>query len=568
MCQNSKNIFNKDFAFTFPENLDKKIEETKKIYNEERCETKLILRKKNLNKKINHMRKIEFNKNENQKINVDKLIYLNIPFTAYTSKLSEEFYEENKLIDLLNKISYILEQKYRQDNTAKKDLVYQFTKNDLIINNFAEKIYNLILKYLKSDKVMSYLSRILLFSSLFTENNLGLNSDNNSYFISSEKYIDAYNKILEIYINSDCQISYNMIIFIGNILKNSVRNQLSLYSSGTLNYIIDSIDVENDSPNILGEKIWCLSQFKQNKIYEVEAKFSLKIQKVYCEIFFKKEKYSNLFNDINEKADVNNFLFNYLVLIENTTNCIDSIFIENIIKSTILPYLFTNFIDKDITFLYIIIDILINLSQSEYILGHKIINLGSIDFIIKIISNGNFPMDLRISSFIPINNYINDVQLWRLVLYEKKVLQLYYSLLNDNELEPNFFSEICLGFYQLLFYDNKDILKDMLVKNLMKILCKDIKDIINRVKSEKTVCECLSQFCALIIALIKKKDEEKSLIENLFYIFKQYGGEEIIDSILCAYSNVDIEERNEEDKDTIINLLEMAENINSNVKKE
>ena len=569
MYQNSRNIFNLDNIIS--EHIEKENEESEnhKLFNMERIQKKLTLRKKKINEKIYNIRKIQLEKDESLKINTDKFIYLNEPFTIYISKLSENYLDENKLIDLLNKISYIFEQKYKQETSScqQQNTIYRFTINDLIINNFIDKINNLILKYLKSKKVILYLSRILLFSSLFIGNKLELEEDDSGYFISNDKYIDIYNKILEIYINDDSKIPYNMIIFIGNILKETNYNQKSLFSSGTLNYIIDSIDVEKDSKNILEEKIWCLSQFKQDEIYKVDWKFSLKVQNIYYNIFLKKEKF-NLFDDVNKKADENNFLFNYLKLIKNTSNCLEEIFIQNLVKSNILQYLFNNFINfnKDNNFLYVIIDTLINLSFAEFNLSKQIINIGAIEYLLKIISNKNYPISMRIGSFIPINNYINDMQLWKIILYEKKVLEFYYILLNDQDIESYIFSEICLSFFQLLYYGYPDNLKEIINSNLIEILCKDMKDILKRNISEKSIYDCLTNFLSIIIQCLKMEEEEPELIDNICYIFKLYGGEEIIDKIIGIYSNTNLENRNNEDKENINNLLEMSEKIKNNIK--
>ena len=569
MYQNSRNIFNLDNIIS--EHIEKENEESEnhKLFNMERIQKKLTLRKKKINEKICNIRKIQLEKDESLKINTDKFIYLNEPFTIYISKLSENYLDENKLIDLLNKISYIFEQKYKQETSScqQQNTIYRFTINDLIINNFIDKINNLILKYLKSKKVILYLSRILLFSSLFIGNKLELEEDDSGYFISNDKYIDIYNKILEIYINDDSKIPYNMIVFIGNILKETNYNQKSLFSSGTLNYIIDSIDVEKDSKNILEEKIWCLSQFKQDEIYKVDWKFSLKVQNIYYNIFLKKEKF-NLFDDVNKKADENNFLFNYLKLIKNTSNCLEEIFIQNLVKSNILQYLFNNFINfnKDNNFLYVIIDTLINLSFAEFNLSKQIINIGAIEYLLKIISNKNYPISMRIGSFIPINNYINDMQLWKIILYEKKVLEFYYILLNDQDIESYIFSEICLSFFQLLYYGYPDNLKEIINSNLIEILCKDMKDILKRNISEKSIYDCLTNFLSIIIQCLKMEEEETELIDNICYIFKLYGGEEIIDKIIGIYSNTNLENRNNEDKENINNLLEMSEKIKNNIK--
>ena len=173
---------------------------------------------------------------------------------------------------------------------------------------------------------------------------------------------------------------------------------------------------------------------------------------------------------------------------------------------------------------------------------------------------------MRIGSFIPINNYINDMQLWKIILYEKKVLEFYYILLNDQDIESYIFSEICLSFFQLLYYGYPDNLKEIINSNLIEILCKDMKDILKRNISEKSICDCLTNFLSIIIQCLKMEEEEPELIDNICYIFKLYGGEEIIDRIIGIYSNTNLENRNNEDKENINGLLEMSEKIKNNIK--
>ena len=89
-----------------------------------------------------------------------------------------------------------------------------------------------------------------------------------------------------------------MVIFIANIAEDGKESQKELCTSGILNYVIDSIDIENDNFHELDMKIWCISKFELEEKYNIDLTLSLKIQKIYIEIFLNQSKY-NLFDKIN-----------------------------------------------------------------------------------------------------------------------------------------------------------------------------------------------------------------------------------------------------------------------------
>ena len=256
-------------------------------------------------------------------------------------------------------------------------------------------------------------------------------------------------------------------------------------------------------------------------------------------------------------------MYNYLKLIENTSYCKDNIFIENLIKSNILEFLIDNFINKDNKFIYIIIDILINISQVETTLGKRLINIGIIKFLLNIINNKAFPLDMREASFIPMNNLISNLQLWKIVFFDQKVLQEFCSLLNNEDIEEGIFSEIGFGLYQLLNYCNDDDLNKLLEKYfLIQLICKAIKNIIKTIKIEEKICNCYLNFCCVILSLLNKDDNLKFITD----IFKKSGGEELLDFILHLYINIEFENRNLFDKEEINNILDMAEAIKEKIK--
>ena len=579
MSQNnieSKDIFDKKF------NLIEKIDNTSNINNErnnsnkdftnERCKMKLFLRKKKMNEKIFNKRKKEAHSLLYPRIHREKFIMLNESFINLISKIQTEYKDEKKLLILLNKISYIIEQKYNDKNTEIVHEIFNFTTDDLINNNWAYNLCNLSKIYFKSPNVIEFISRIFLNSCLLINNDLE-NEENNilydeketlnrsAYFISSDRYIDVYNKILSLYLNKNFTISVNMINFIGQIAKNEKSNQLSLYVGGTMKLILDSINTEKTEDKLLKEKIWCLSKFEVEKLYETNLELVLKIQNIYIDIYQNKEKYE-LFNDINEEVDDNNFLYNYLKLIENSVGCIENIVVENLIKSNLIEFLIDNFINKDIEFNNIIIKILINLSNSEYNLCKRLINIGVIKYLKNIIKDKTLPVIIREIAFYPINNFIYDLQLCNLVMFEQKVFQLSYDILsNDEDLEPLIFKEILTGFDELVIKNQNSILSQLINKyKIIQLICKRMKKIMNL----KIYLEVLDKFCNFFIALMDNNDND--LINQIIIIFQNSEGEEILDKILIFVSKISSDEIDKEDANLISNITAMSEIIKDKIK--
>ena len=546
-----------------------------KFYNIERCEMKLSLRKKKINDKIFKRRKIDIQNYNNQKFNFDKFILLNDSFINLISSIKLECKNEDNIILLLVKMTYIIEQKFKFLNQDITHNIYNFTSDDLINNNWIENLYNLAKMYLNSPKVILYLTRLLLNSCILIITDLESDEINNKlydeketlnkagYFISADKYTDIYNKIFEIYVDN-YQIIYNMVIFIGQIAKNQKSNQDTLYYGGTLRKIIDSIDIEKESLKLLEEKIWCLSKFDEDKIYENNSELALKVQTIYINIFMNQQKYE-LFRDINTEMDENNFLNNYLQLIANSCACTENLFIENILKSNILENLMDNFINKDPKLINLIVDILMNMTNSNSDLLKRLINIGVVKFLISIITDKCLPLYLRKVSFVPINNLFSDSQVWNIVLFEQKMIKTICNLLNNNDIESGIFGEICFGFLNLINYCDNNNLNDIIDNYfIIQLICKAMKHIIyNENREKERHLSCL-YFCSLILSFISINDD--NLIKKIIYLFQKSGGEELLDMILCSYSNMDLENKSIDTKKEITDILNYVETIKVKIK--
>ena len=564
------NIFEQNLEnFDNIENTNKILKEDiqlNKVYNIERYEMKLSLRKKKINEKLLQRRKIDIENYNNQKFNFDKYIQLNNSFIDLISKMQTESKNEKNLIELITKMSMIVETKHncKRDNIVHN--IFSFTSDDLINNNLLENIYNLAKMYLLSKEVMLYLTRILLFFCLLiiddSEDDIFNNTlydeketlNGTGYFISSDKYIDIYNKILQTYINDKGNIAFNMINFIGYIAKNQKNNQKNLFYGGTLKYIIDSINIENEKDRNFEEKIWCLSLFTEDSIYEHNLEFTLKVQSIYIDIFMNQTKFE-LFRDINKKMDENNFLYNYLQIISNSSTCVKKIYVENLLKSSILETLMDNVINKDPLLINIIVDILMNLTNAEDYLLKRLINIGAVKFLVNIISDKSLPLYLRRPSFIPINNLLSDAQVWQTVLFDHKLIEVMCNILNNNDdIKLEIFIEICFGFQNLLFNcDNENLNKLLDEYFLIHLLCNAMKRIIIRKENEKQILTSYFHFCSLIMSFLTK--DNNNLINKIIFYFQKYGGNEILDKILNSCKLLDLENDNSDIKE-VINSIE------------
>jgi hypothetical protein len=191
--------------------------------NQERYKTKLTLRKKKLAEKISQKRNIDYlnstqltnntlNTIQNNTIqfNFEKIVKLNESFEDLISKLSTELKDEEKITKLLTNIIIIIEQRIKSESYKTKLIgnIYDFKAQVLPENKLIEKLYHLILIYMKDAEIMELITRLLYLSTLFinifsVKEDSGLldqygRLNKNGYFLSSDKYIDIYNKIFDL----------------------------------------------------------------------------------------------------------------------------------------------------------------------------------------------------------------------------------------------------------------------------------------------------------------------------------------------------------------------------------
>ena len=575
--ENNQNIFQND---DFKENELVQM-------NQERYKTKLTLRKKKLAEKISQKRNIDYlnstqlinntlNTMQNNAIqfNFEKIVKLNESFEDLISKLSTELKDEEKITKLLTKIIIIIEQRIKSESYKTKLIgnIYDFKAQVLPENKLIEKLYQLILIYMKDAEIMELITRLLYLSTLFinifsVKEDSGLldqygRLNKNGYFLSSDKYIDIYNKIFEIYIKEkNKKIIYFMVIFIANIAENEKGNQEDLCTSGTLNYVINSIDIENDNLHELDMKIWCLSKFDLGEKYNIDLELSLKIQKIYIEIYLNQSKY-NLIDKINETMDENNFFYNFLKVIENLSYCIQVGYVEVLYKSNILEFLMDNVNNENQVMINMIIGIFSNLTNADTCLLKRLIDIGGLKFLINILLDKNINNEIRGSTMVSINNLLNEPLLWNKVLFDHNLLKIFCVLLKDKNLDQIIFSEICYGIDIILPFCDTDNLKIIIDEYyIIQLLCVAMKNIIENNKS------IFPNYCSIFINLIFKflLEDNDSLKEDIIFKFKSINGIELIDQIFSKCNEMDTNCLSKEEKHDIENIFNVGQIIKDNI---
>ena len=540
--------------------------------NEDRYKMRLTLRKKKLEENLAKSRKIDFfnninNNSNNVKINTEKFIILNESFTNLISQIAIDYQDEIKLKILLEKIKIILNERCKNKNAELIGKRYQFTVDDLYKNNWIEKFYELILIYLKNSEIMELIILILYLSSefikYFSEND-NLLIDNNSqlnkngYFISSDKYIDLYNKILDMYIKEkNDRIIYFMLFFISNIVEEDKGNQESLFISGTLNYIINSIDIEKDTSLEIDAKIWCIGKFDLEEKYNINLDLTLKIQNIYVELFLNQEKF-NLFDGINKEMDENNIFYNFLKLIDNTSYCTQVAYIETLLKSNILEFLMDNINNENKEIINIILDTYINLTTAETSLLNRLIDIGVLKYLVTIVKDKTLNNDIHNKALVSINNLLMEPQLWNKVLFDNQVLKLFCILLQDKNIDKDNFSEICIGLRGILFYlkedDLKKIVDEYFIIQLTTIAMKNILEANKKLDPS----HCLFYLTLIIKYMSVDYDDIKG---NIFFKFQSVGGLELIDQIINRYNDIDITNETKDVKEDIDSILTYTQMI-------
>ena len=554
--------------------------------NEDRYKTKLSLRKKKLQEKISERRKIEYTNNNiidtENKFHLKDFIFLNISFKDLINQMLVDYKEKEKIKNLLLKMCNVLKERINSEGITLIGNIYNFNMNDFIENNWINNLYQIIILYLKDPDIIVIISRLLCYSSDFFNKDV-VNENNNinllydkadhlnrcGYFISSDKYIDLYNKLFDIYLKEKKEINeeiiYHLVFFIGNLALNEPDNQENLYISRTLNYILDSVDMEKDSNVLIDVKIWCLSKFNLKEKFLIDLDLSLKIQKIYIELFMNQFKF-NLFDGINRDMNEDNIFYNFLELIVNSTNCTEVDYVQNLIKSNILEFLMDNINNKSTKMILSILYIFLNLTNAETSLLNRLINIGLIQFFKNIFSDKTLDKEIYNVAIISINNLLNEPQLWNKVLLDGGILKIFCVWLKDKNIDANFFNEICFGIYSVLPFCNKENLEKILDEYfIIQLTCEAMKNIL---LNDKNICpEYFGVFISLINQILMNVDNDYNLKENILVKFGSVNGIEIIEQIISRLHEVDYSTFTNKEIEDIKKTIELAELIRNNFNK-
>ena len=554
--------------------------------NEERYKTKLSLRKKKLQEKISERRKIEYTNNNiidtENKFHLKDFIFLNMSFKDLINQMLVDYKEKEKIKNLLLKMCNVLKERINSEGITLIGNIYNFNMNDFIENNWINNLYQIIILYLKDPDIIVIISRLLCYSSDFfnkdvvnENNNINLLYDKTDhlnrcgYFISSDKYIDLYNKLFDIYLKEKKEINeeiiYHLVFFIGNLALNEPDNQENLYISRTLNYILDSVDMEKDSNVLIDVKIWCLSKFDLKEKFLIDLDLSLKIQKIYIELFMNQFKF-NLFDGINRDMNEDNIFYNFLELIVNSTNCTEVDYVQNLIKSNILEFLMDNINNKSTKMILSILYIFLNLTNAETSLLNRLINIGLIQFFKNIFSDKTLDKEIYNVAIISINNLLTEPQLWNKVLLDGGILKIFCVWLKDKNIDANFFNEICFGIYSVLPFCNKENLEKILDEYfIIQLTCEAMKNIL---LNDKNICpEYFGVFISLINQILMNVDNDYNLKENILVKFGCVNGIEIIEQIISRLHEVDYSTFTKKEIEDIKKTIELAELIRNNFNK-
>ena len=554
--------------------------------NEERYKTKLSLRKKKLQEKISERRKIEYTNNKiidtENKFHLKDFIFLNMSFKDLINQMLVDYKEKEKIKNLLLKMCNVLKERINSEGITLIGNIYNFNMNDFIENNWINNLYQIIILYLKDPDIIVIISRLLCYSSDFFNKDV-VNENNNinllydkadhlnrcGYFISSDKYIDLYNKLFDIYLKEKKEINeeiiYHLVFFIGNLALNEPDNQENLYISRTLNYILDSVDMEKDSNLLIDIKIWCLSKFDLKEKFLIDLDLSLKIQKIYIELFMNQFKF-NLFDGINRDMNEDNIFYNFLELIVNSTNCTEVDYVQNLIKSNILEFLMDNINNKSTKMILSILYIFLNLTNAETSLLNRLINIGLIQFFKNIFSDKTLDKEIYNVAIISINNLLTEPQLWNKVLLDGGILKIFCVWLKDKNIDANFFNEICFGIYSVLPFCNKENLEKILDEYfIIQLTCEAMKNIL---LNDKNICpEYFGVFISLINQILMNVDNDYNLKENILVKFGSVNGIEIIEQIISRLHEVDYSTFTNKEIEDIKKTIELAELIRNNFNK-
>ena len=481
----------------------------------------LTLRKKNLNNKYLEKRMNDLNNLNPEKI--ENLLF----------QLKDNQYSEKKIIiNILNKINKLLESyvNFNEENT--KNII---SFNQLIDNEIV-KICNEILEKFFSEDIIKIIINILLFSSLIISYETNKENYNSFqyYFISEDKFLNNYIKILNFY-NNDHEIIYNLIHFLGNIINENQMNQKIFFKLGIIDILINYNN--NDEPFLLFILNWFFSLLNLEKIYELNISLIQKIQKLFI---------SSLLSGINLKKEQLIELSKYSIKgLINISTLENDLILNQLFQYELISFLIDNDfqneeIERSIIFFFG------NITTLSVEKVEKLINYGIVQKLFNILNSQNKIYEkLKDSVFWVLNNIFAERNLFRKIITESEQINLLINLIKKDICQnDSFYKEILIFFCSLINFSTVDELLQFIKKDqIISIIIDIIKKFIFPLKNNfQKICIIST---TIIFKLIYHSNETISDISYKY--FENLGIDEICERIImiCFEQNIIDDEEKE-----------------------
>ena len=484
------------------------------------CEI-LSLRKRNLNNKF-----LEKRINVLNNLNPEKIE--NLLFQLKNN----QYLEKETIINILNKINKLLESQYNYFN---EDIPKNILSFNQLIDNEIAKICNSILEKFFCEDVIRLILNILLYLSLLIQYDTNKKDyiSKQFYFISEDKFLDNYIKILNLYKN-DHEIIYNLIHFLGNIVHENTMNQKIFFKLGIFDILINYNN--NDDPFILFILNWFFSLINLEKLSVLNISIIQKILKLFISsllsgIKLKKEQFIefsqySIKGLINISTLENELILNQLFQYELISFLIDNDFQNEELERSIILF-FGN----------------ITTLSAEKV--EKLINYGILQKLYNILNSQNkIYENIKDLVLWVLNNIYAERDLFRKIMTENNQINLLINIIKKDICQnDSFYKEILIFFCSLINFSTIEELLNFIEKDQIISIIIDIikKFIFPKKQNFQKICIIST---TIIFKLIYHSNETISDISYKY--FENLGIDEICERIImiCFEQNtIDDEEK-------------------------
>ncbi len=498
----------KNINLNFNDNLQKKSKlEILDINNfkiRTECEI-LSLRKRNLNNKFLEKR-INYLNNLNPETIENLLFQLK----------NNQYLEKETIINILIKINKLLESHINFNEGNQNNTI---SINQLIDNEIA-KICNEILEKFFCEDVIKLILNILLYSSLIIpyETNAKDYISIQFYFISEDKFLDNYIKILNTY-NNEHEIIYNLIHFLGNIINENILNQKIFFKLGIFDILIN---YKNDGPFILFILNWFFSLINLEKLCELNISIIQKILKFFV---------SSLLSGINLKKEQFIELSKYIIKgLINISIVENELILNQLFQYELISFLIDNdFQNEEMERSIILFFGNITTLSAEKV--EKLINYGILQKLYNILNSQNqIYENLKDSVFWVLNNIYAERDLFRKIITQNNQINLLINIIKkDICQDDSFYKETLIFFCSLINFSTVEELLQFIEKDQIISIVIDIikKFIFPKKQNFQKICIIAT---TIIFKLIYHSNETISDISYKY--FENLGIDEICERII------------------------------------